>query len=147
MAQDQEGVVTACVVIIGNEILSGRTKDANLSYLAAQLDERGVRLKEARVVADDPQDIVETLNEVRAKYDYVFTTGGIGPTHDDITAECVAEAFGVPLIQNPEARAMLDCKLLQKLNLHIGKCATNLCQIFSLQTDLCLVAKYKQICN
>lgn len=108
MARSEEGVVTACVVIIGNEILSGRTKDANLAFLAARLDERGIRLKEARVVPDDPEAIVDTLNEVRARYDYVFTTGGIGPTHDDITAECVARAFGVPLIQNPEARAILE---------------------------------------
>ena len=108
MTLNSEGLVTACVVIIGNEILSGRTKDANLAFLGERLDERGIRLKEARVVPDEPDAIVETLNEVRSRYDYVFTTGGIGPTHDDITAECVARAFGVPLIQNPEARAILE---------------------------------------
>lgn len=101
-------VVTACLLIIGNEILSGRTKDANLAYLGAGLNEIGVRLTEARVIPDQPDVIVATLNEVRQDFDYVFTTGGIGPTHDDITAECVARAFGVPLIQNPEARAILE---------------------------------------
>ena len=95
--------VTACVVVIGNEILSGRTKDANLAWLAVQLNEVGVRLREARVIPDVEAVIVRTINEVRAAFDYVFTTGGIGPTHDDITAECVAKAFGVPLIQDPEA--------------------------------------------
>jgi molybdenum cofactor synthesis domain-containing protein len=95
--------VTACIVVIGNEILSGRTKDANLAWLAVQLNEVGVQLREARVIPDDEAVIVRTVNEVRAAFDYVFTTGGIGPTHDDITAECIAKAFGVPLIQHPEA--------------------------------------------
>src|ERR1700743_1172589 len=88
--------VTACLLVIGNEILSGRTQDANLNYLAKGLNEVGVRLREARVIPDVPETIVATVNEVRAKFDYVFTTGGIGPTHDDITSECVAAAFGVP---------------------------------------------------
>ena len=101
-------VVTACLLIIGNEILSGRTKDANLAYLGAGLNEIGVRLTEARVIPDQQDVIVATLNQVRRNFDYVFTTGGIGPTHDDITAECVAKAFGVPLIENPEARAILE---------------------------------------
>jgi molybdopterin-biosynthesis enzyme MoeA-like protein len=79
--------VTACLLIIGNEILSGRTQDANLAYLARGLNEVGVRLREARVIPDVPGTIVAAVNEVRAQYDYVFTTGGIGPTHDDITAE------------------------------------------------------------
>ena len=99
--------VTACVLVIGNEILSGRTKDANLPWLAEQLNAVGVRLMEARVIPDVEETIVRTLNEVRRTFDYVFTTGGIGPTHDDITAECVAKAFGVPLIQHPEALARL----------------------------------------
>ena len=99
--------VTACVLVIGNEILSGRTKDANLPWLAEQLNAVGVRLMEARVIPDVEETIVRTLNEVRHQFDYVFTTGGIGPTHDDITAECVAKAFGVPLIQHPEALARL----------------------------------------
>ncbi len=95
--------VTACVLVIGNEILSGRTKDANLSYLAERLNAEGVRLMEARVIPDVPQTIIDTVNDVRGRFDYVFTTGGIGPTHDDITSECVAAAFGLPLIRNPEA--------------------------------------------
>lgn len=102
------GTVTACVLIIGNEILSGRTQDENLAHIARGLDEAGVRLREARVIPDDAATIVATVNEVRAKFDYVFTTGGIGPTHDDITAQCIADAFGVPLIVHPEARRLLE---------------------------------------
>ena len=98
---------TACVLIIGNEILSGRTQDTNLNYIAKGLAERGVRLKEARVIPDVADTIVATVNEVRARYDYVFTTGGIGPTHDDITAECIARAFGVKLVLNAEIRDMM----------------------------------------
>jgi molybdenum cofactor synthesis domain-containing protein len=101
-------IVTAAVLIIGNEILSGRTRDVNLAYLAAGLTEIGIRLREARVVADVEADIVRAVNECRVRYDYVFTTGGIGPTHDDITAECVAKAFGLQLIRNPEAVARLE---------------------------------------
>jgi molybdenum cofactor synthesis domain-containing protein len=101
-------VVTACVLIIGNEILSGRTQDANLAFLATGLNEVGIRLREARVIPDDSAVIIATVNEVRRKFDYVFTTGGIGPTHDDITAPCIAEAFGVPLILHPEAKRLLE---------------------------------------
>ena len=93
---------TACVVVIGNEILSGRTQDANLQYLAKKLTDWGVRLKEARVIPDIEDVIVRTVNECRAAFDYVFTTGGIGPTHDDITAEAVAKAFGVGLVCHRE---------------------------------------------
>ncbi len=100
--------VTACVLIIGNEILSGRTQDANLSFLGRRLNEIGIRLTEARVIPDVEPVIVETLNWARARFDYVFTTGGIGPTHDDITSACVAKAFGIPLILHPEARARLE---------------------------------------
>lgn len=100
--------VTACVLIIGNEILSGRTQDANLVFLGKRLNELGIRLLEARVVPDSEDAIIATVNEVRVRYDYVFTTGGIGPTHDDITAECIAKAFCVPLIEHPEARALLE---------------------------------------
>ncbi len=103
----QERIVTAAVLIIGNEILSGRTKDVNLGYLAEELTKLGVRLREARVVADVEEEIVAAVNECRAKYDYVFTTGGIGPTHDDITSGSVARAFGVPLILDERARAVL----------------------------------------
>lgn len=102
------GTVTACLLIIGNEILSGRTQDKNLAFLGQGLNELGIRLMEARVVPDVETVIIDTLNEVRRRFDYVFTTGGIGPTHDDITADCVATAFGLPLIVNPEARAILE---------------------------------------
>jgi molybdenum cofactor synthesis domain-containing protein len=98
---------TACVLIIGNEILSGRTQDSNLQYIGDRLNDLGVRLREARVIPDVPEVIVATVNECRARYDYVFTTGGIGPTHDDITSECIAAAFGVPLHKHPAAMALL----------------------------------------
>ena len=98
---------TACVLIIGNEILSGRTKDVNLNFIATRLTELGIRLMEGRVIPDLSDVIVDTVNNCRARYDYVFTTGGIGPTHDDITAECIAEAFGVGLVKHPEARRLI----------------------------------------
>jgi molybdenum cofactor synthesis domain-containing protein len=101
-------MVSACVLIIGNEILSGRTQDANLAFLAQGLNEAGIRLREARVIPDVSETIISTVNEVRGKFDYVFTTGGIGPTHDDITSACIAEAFGVKLILHPEARRILE---------------------------------------
>jgi molybdenum cofactor synthesis domain-containing protein len=100
--------VTACILIIGNEILSGRTKDANLPWLAEKLNALGIRLMEGRVIPDIEATIIATVNEVRAKFDYVFTTGGIGPTHDDITAECIAKAFGVPLLRHPDAVRLLQ---------------------------------------
>lgn len=99
--------VTACMVIIGNEILSGRTQDVNLNYLAKALNELGVRLVEARVIPDIEQVIVDTINECREKFDHVFTTGGIGPTHDDITAESIAKAFGVEVEYHPEIEARI----------------------------------------
>jgi len=105
--------VTACLLVIGNEILSGRTQDANLNFLAKGLNEVGVRLREARVIPDVPETIITTVNEVRAKFDYVFTTGGIGPTHDDITAECVARAFGLELVLDPEAKRRLEIRYRQ----------------------------------
>src|SRR5271165_4402138 len=87
---------TACVLIIGNEVLSGRTQDANIRFLATKLGDRGIPLREVRIIPDVAETIIATVNEVRAKFNYVFTTGGIGPTHDDITSECIAAAFGVP---------------------------------------------------
>ncbi|MBL4788209.1 MAG: competence/damage-inducible protein A [Kordiimonadaceae bacterium] len=99
--------VNASLVIIGDEILSGRTQDVNLSYLANWLNENGIQLSEVRVVPDVTDEIVAAVNTLRAKYDYVFTTGGIGPTHDDITAESIAAAFGVKAVKHPEAMAML----------------------------------------
>ena len=98
---------TACVLIIGNEILSGKTQDANLRFLGVELAKLGVRLVEARVVRDEFPAIIDHLNECRARFTYVFTTGGIGPTHDDITAEAVARAFGVELELNEEAVELL----------------------------------------
>ncbi len=104
-----ERIYTASLIIIGNEILSGRTQDANLAFIGRRLNERGIRLQEVRVIPDITDTIVATVNECRAKFDYVFTTGGIGPTHDDITADSVALAFGVENKLNDEAyRLLLD---------------------------------------
>ncbi len=100
-------IPTAAVLLIGDEILSGRTKDANLGYIADYLTALGIDLKEARVVSDEEADIVAALNALRDRYTYVFTTGGIGPTHDDITADCVAAAFGVGIDHHPEALRIL----------------------------------------
>ena len=100
-------VVTAAVLVIGDEILSGRTKDKNIGFIADYLTAIGIDLKEVRVISDDEAAIVEAVNMLRARYTYVFTTGGIGPTHDDITAECIAKAFGVPISHHPEAVAIL----------------------------------------
>ena len=104
-------IVTAAVLVIGDEILSGRTKDRNIGYIADYLTAIGIDLREVRVVADDAAAIVDALNGLRARYTYVFTTGGIGPTHDDITADCVAEAFGVQLEFHPEAVAVIKERL------------------------------------
>src|SRR5918995_2286669 len=100
-------LVTAGLLVIGDEILSGRTKDKNIGYLAEYLTNIGIDLKEVRVVADDEPAIVEALNALRRRYTYVFTTGGIGPTHDDITADCVAKAFGVSIDYDPRAVAIM----------------------------------------
>ena len=99
---------TACLLVIGNEVLSGRTQDANIKYLATRLGEVGIPLREVRIIPDVADTIIATVNEVRARLDHVFTTGGIGPTHDDITSECVAAAFGVPWEPHPEAWARLE---------------------------------------
>ena len=101
-------VVTAAVLVIGDEILSGRTKDKNIGYIADYMTALGIDLKEVRVVSDDEAAIVSALNALRSAYTYVFTTGGIGPTHDDITAECIAKAFGVPLNFDPRAIAIMS---------------------------------------
>lgn len=105
--------VTAAVLVIGNEILSGRTKDANLPFLGAELNKLGIQMREARVVPDIEDEIIAALDACRAKYDYVFTTGGIGPTHDDITSGCVAKAFGQKLIRHPEAERLLRERIAQ----------------------------------
>jgi len=99
---------TACLLVIGNEVLSGRTQDANIRFLATNLGNLGIPLREVRVIPDVKETIVETVNEVRSKFDYVFTTGGIGPTHDDITSECIAAAFGVPWEPHPVAWRRMD---------------------------------------
>jgi molybdenum cofactor synthesis domain-containing protein len=102
-AQTASGVVTAAVLVIGDEILSGRTKDKNIGYIAEYLTGIGIDLKEVRIVPDEELEIIAAVNALRARYTYLFTTGGIGPTHDDITADCVAKAFGVPLEYHPRA--------------------------------------------
>ena len=104
----EPAAVTAAVIIIGNEVLSGRTGDANLSFLAKALNEVGVRVREARIIPDDEAVIVSTVNACREAFDYVLTTGGIGPTHDDITSASIAKAFGVPLERNPQAMRALE---------------------------------------
>ena len=98
---------TAAILVIGDEILSGRTRDANMHYLAGELATKGIDLKEARIVPDVQDAIVAALNALRARYDHVFTSGGIGPTHDDITADAVAAAFGLPLHVRDDARDLL----------------------------------------
>jgi len=100
-------LVTAALLVIGDEILSGRTKDKNIGYVADYLGALGIDLKEVRIVPDERPEIIAALDALRQRYTYLFTTGGIGPTHDDITADCVAEAFGVDLVEDPRAIAML----------------------------------------
>src|SRR6266571_4325865 len=101
-------IITAAILVIGDEILSGRTKDKNIGYIADYLTAIGIDLKEVRVVSDDETAIVSALNVLRSTYTYVFTTGGIGPTHDDITADCIAKAFGVTIDYDPRAVAILE---------------------------------------
>ena len=99
---------TACLLVIGNEVLSGRTQDLNIKFLATGLGAIGIPLREVRVIPDVADTIITTVNECRARFDHVFTTGGIGPTHDDITSECIAAAFGVPWEPHPEAWARMQ---------------------------------------
>ena len=106
--------VTAAILVIGDEILSGRTKDKNIGYIAEYLTNIGVDVREVRVVPDIEAEIVTALNALRHRYTYVFTTGGIGPTHDDITADCVAKAFGVSIDVDPRARALLLTRIAEK---------------------------------
>jgi molybdenum cofactor synthesis domain-containing protein len=101
-------IITAAILVIGAEILSGRTKDKNIGYIADHCTRIGIQLKEVRVVDDEVDDIVAAVNALRARYTYVFTTGGIGPTHDDITADCIATAFGVSIDVDPRALALLQ---------------------------------------
>ena len=108
LAMSHERIWTAALIVIGDEILSGRTQDKNVAQLALWLNFQGIRLAEVRVVADDQGAIVEAVNTLRARNDYLFTTGGIGPTHDDITVDAIAAALGVGVEIHPRARAMLD---------------------------------------
>ncbi len=101
---------TACLLVIGDEILTGRTQDVHIQYLGKKLSVQGIDLKEARVISDDIESIVKHVNDVRASFTYVFTTGGIGPTHDDKTAKAIAKAFNLPLEENEEALAMLQAR-------------------------------------
>lgn len=101
-------IVTAAMLVIGDEILSGRTKDRNIGHLADMMTAVGIDLKEVRIVSDDEVDIANAVNALRARYTYVFTTGGIGPTHDDITADCVAKAMGAGIDVRADARALLE---------------------------------------
>lgn len=105
---EQEKIWTAALVVIGDEILSGRTQDKNVAQLATWLNDQGIRLSEVRIVPDDQERIVETVNALRGPHDYLFTTGGIGPTHDDITIDAIAAAFDVPVVIHPQARAILE---------------------------------------
>lgn len=109
-------LVTAAILVIGDEILSGRTKDKNIGYIADYLTAIGVDLKEVRVVSDDETAVVSALNALRSTYTYVFTTGGIGPTHDDITADCIAKAFGVTIDYDPRAVAILEERMAKTGN-------------------------------
>ena len=109
--------ITAALLVIGDEILSGRTKDKNIGYIAEYLTNIGIDLKEVRVVPDEMEEIVEAVNRLRARYTYLFTTGGIGPTHDDITADAVSQALGVPLYEDPRIiAAMLERLKPEDLN-------------------------------
>lgn len=110
---EQDNRVTAAMIVIGDEILSGRTKDVNIGAVADFCTDLGIDLTEVRVVSDEMDNIVEAVNALRARYTYVFTSGGIGPTHDDITADAIARAFGVALPINAQARAMLESRWQQ----------------------------------
>ena len=105
---DSPRIYTAALIVIGDEILSGRTHDKNIAAVASWLGVQGIRLKEVRVIADDAAAIIEAVNALRARNDYLFTTGGIGPTHDDITVDAVSEALGVAVVVHPDARAILE---------------------------------------
>jgi molybdenum cofactor synthesis domain-containing protein len=121
-------LVTAAVLVIGDEILSGRTKDKNIGFIAEYVTALGIDLKEVRVVPDDEAEIVAALNAMRTRYTYVFTTGGIGPTHDDITADCVAKAFGVPIEIHPEAMRIIS-ERATKMNTEMNEARMRMARI------------------
>ncbi|MEO8617996.1 MAG: molybdopterin-binding protein [Sphingomicrobium sp.] len=112
---------TAAIVVIGDEILSGRTQDRNIAQIASWLNVQGIRLKEARVVGDTEAAIAEAVNAMRSTYDYCFTTGGIGPTHDDITVDAIAAALGVPVVIHPGGRALLERYYANRGGLNEGR--------------------------
>ena len=114
MNQPEPSVITAAILVIGDEILSGRTKDKNIGYIAEYLTNIGIEVREVRVVPDIEDEIIAAIDALRHRYTYVFTTGGIGPTHDDITADCIAKAFGVGISVDPRARAMLLERIPEK---------------------------------
>ncbi|MGB4056717.1 MAG: molybdopterin-binding protein [Alphaproteobacteria bacterium] len=108
MSTTNSETLRAAVVVIGNEVLSGRTQDANTQFIAGQLNQRGIAVVEVRIVPDVEVKIIKAINELRGEVDYVFTTGGIGPTHDDITADSIAKAFGVGLVTHPDALRVME---------------------------------------
>lgn len=118
---ERERIWTAALIVIGDEILSGRTQDRNIAQIASWLQVQGIRLMEVRVVLDDLARIGDAVNALRTSHDYLFTTGGIGPTHDDITVDAVARAFGVPVIVHPEARALLEEHYANRGGLNEGR--------------------------
>src|SRR5580658_3854468 len=118
------GNPTACLLVIGNEVLSGRTQDANIRFLAVKLGELGIPLREVRVIPDVPATIIETVNATRAMFDMLFTTGGIGPTHDDITSECIAAAFGVPWEVHGETDRIMQAAMGERYNAARRRMAT-----------------------
>jgi len=111
---EASGIVTAALLVIGDEILSGRTKDKNIGYIADHLTAIGIQLKEVRIVPDEEEAIIAAVNALRARFDYVFTTGGIGPTHDDITANCIAKAFGVGIDVDERALAPMKAHFARR---------------------------------
>ena len=110
LSMEDHDKVSAAIIIIGDEILSGRTSDSNVNYIARHLSTIGIELCEVRIIADDEADIIHTVNRLRKKHDYVFTTGGIGPTHDDITADSIAKAFMVSIDIDPRAVEMMKMR-------------------------------------
>ena len=125
---NKKSLSSACILVIGNEILSGRTEDKNINFIAKRCDNIGVSVNEVRIIPDDSQVIKDTVLECHRKFDYVFTTGGIGPTHDDITTECIANAFGVDVEINPEALKRLK-NHYKKLNVELNEARIKMAKI------------------
>lgn len=109
-----KNTLSAAVILIGNELLSGSIQDKNLAHIAKELEVRGIRIRETRIIPDIESEIVEAVNHLREKFDYVFTTGGIGPTHDDITSDSIAAAFGVPNVIQHDVFELIDKRLKEK---------------------------------